>query len=1228
MIPIRLELTNFLAYRNPAPLDFTGIHVAVLTGENGAGKSSLLDAITWTLWGRARAKTDAELVHQGQSEMRVAFTFALRDQRYRVTRAKRAKGGGGLLTFEASDEKGKWYSIGEATIPKTQDKITRVLRLTYDTFVNSAYLMQGKADEFTGKKATERKQVLADILGLQQWDEYEDRAKDRLKHIEIEAVGLEAVLREIEAELARRVDYEHELVEAQARALEVNTRLREAEAGWAAIDQARQKMITLDRMADDLTRRIRDTEHELNTLIAELKEAQSRADTVSILSQMEAAQSRLAKLDELDEQREQMSVARQQSGERAAELRGQNESAEAEANGLKKRLETLNADLALARKRTTEAATAEQNKLNQRMVTLQTTTDPRCPTCGQPLTDEARLQLIGGLNVEIDARDAHLQTELAELEAGRTQSATELNNDIETRREQYRQNQVLLKRLADEQATLDKSLKQMSDDVRERPVFVKLLAELQSALVNAGEAKVRIATLVERLARWQNALDLDREQRLKLNVEADQYTAILRDSAARQTALDRLRQEDSVVKAQVMAAQQKLAALEGQIKQREAKRARHNQLADERGLYLELREAFGKKGVPALMIEAAVPEIESTANALLTRMTSGRMNVRFNTQKETQAGDVRETLDIQISDELGTRAYESYSIDGCEPVYIRRNGRVTSLPIQDLWQTDQATHKVGDYETQAVNFEALCYQDGRAVWLPTESILRHPAPEKMLRVKVSPGNYCVTITACHSVFVMTPEGLQVKRGDELRPGDWMLTPRCIARSTPQAQLDLRELISSDFIERRSQVNKSLHWDEHTIWSRRDQTINRYVPNDKDLAEFLGLAVAEASGRKALTVAAGNNREMAERVVALANRLLGVSRTTLAEVTAEAMARYVAHAPGISSQTPKEQYRPVIGGRLVAHIVGNLIGQGARYKHIPPNVFNASPEAQRAFLKALILGDGNLRIRPAKSQLEVGITTISSQLVADTVFLCRQLGIWARVEKHDEAGLRRGMQHQKSYRIAISGQLNLAPLFGELPGVRSPNQTNFDGLPLPLLGLERHNGQKRLRRAMSDQRFECGMPLVPKRSREQYERLLHWLDDWAVVEVASVESLPPQSPYVYDLVVPDNHSFVAGTGLILVHNSGGEQFRVNFAIRVALSQLLARRAGTQMRTLIVDEGFGALDASGRERLVEAINAAQRDFERILVVTHIDELKDLFPTRIEITKSPRGSEIMVV
>ncbi|MDP2727101.1 MAG: SbcC/MukB-like Walker B domain-containing protein, partial [Dehalococcoidia bacterium] len=92
-------------------------------------------------------------------------------------------------------------------------------------------------------------------------------------------------------------------------------------------------------------------------------------------------------------------------------------------------------------------------------------------------------------------------------------------------------------------------------------------------------------------------------------------------------------------------------------------------------------------------------------------------------------------------------------------------------------------------------------------------------------------------------------------------------------------------------------------------------------------------------------------------------------------------------------------------------------------------------------------------------------------------------------------------------------------------------------------------------------------------------------------------------------------------------SGGETFRINFALRVALSKLLARRAGAQLRLLVIDEGFGTQDSQGKDHLVEAINSIQDDFDKILVITHIQELKDLFPVRIEVVKTVDGSTYYV-
>jgi exonuclease SbcC len=92
-------------------------------------------------------------------------------------------------------------------------------------------------------------------------------------------------------------------------------------------------------------------------------------------------------------------------------------------------------------------------------------------------------------------------------------------------------------------------------------------------------------------------------------------------------------------------------------------------------------------------------------------------------------------------------------------------------------------------------------------------------------------------------------------------------------------------------------------------------------------------------------------------------------------------------------------------------------------------------------------------------------------------------------------------------------------------------------------------------------------------------------------------------------------------------SGGEAFRVNFAIRLALSEVLAQRAGARLQMLVIDEGFGSQDLVGRQRLVEAINLVKDEFAKILVITHIDELKDVFPSRVEVEKTPQGSQVRV-
>jgi exonuclease SbcC len=93
MIPVRLELKNFLSYGTEAPpLEFDHFDVACLSGGNGEGKSALLDAMTWAVWGEGRKssgrrKPDEELIRIGARHMQVSFTFDLEGTRYRVVRS-------------------------------------------------------------------------------------------------------------------------------------------------------------------------------------------------------------------------------------------------------------------------------------------------------------------------------------------------------------------------------------------------------------------------------------------------------------------------------------------------------------------------------------------------------------------------------------------------------------------------------------------------------------------------------------------------------------------------------------------------------------------------------------------------------------------------------------------------------------------------------------------------------------------------------------------------------------------------------------------------------------------------------------------------------------------------------------------------------------------------------------------------------------------------------------
>ncbi len=274
-------MRNFMPYRDNVPvLDFSGIHLACISGDNGNGKSAIIDAITWALWGKARAASDDDLIHAMQSEMEVEFEFNVGDQLYRIirkrSRPKKRRGAGqSSLEFQISNDNGYRPITGD-TIALSQQKIIDILHMDYDTFINSAYLRQGHADEFTTRKPVERKEVLGSILGLDIYDRLEEKAKDVVKQFEADNIQLENSLQEINTELTQKPDFEAELEKVQNALAKIDAAAKEKEKTFNELRKKKENLEIKKTQLDELEARISNNTHNIQRWEEQSKQHQLR----------------------------------------------------------------------------------------------------------------------------------------------------------------------------------------------------------------------------------------------------------------------------------------------------------------------------------------------------------------------------------------------------------------------------------------------------------------------------------------------------------------------------------------------------------------------------------------------------------------------------------------------------------------------------------------------------------------------------------------------------------------------------------------------------------------------------------------------------------------------------------------------------------------------------------------------------------------------------------------
>lgn len=291
MRPVRLRLKGFTSFKDGADVSFEALDRFAICGPTGAGKSSLLDALTFALFADSPRKGTgalAAMISLGRKSFSVVLDFRVGERTFRVSRVRRRTGAGSdQLERVVGPDRTEQLASGERDVT---EQIERLLGLNYAHFTQAVFLPQGKFAEFLKAKPADRRLLLNELLRLMVYERMQERAgldregyKDRRDQAERRLrEDFEGVTAEALADLERQRD---ESAGAVAAAV---AELPELRASRELARQMRAWTVEWEGKVAERDRHLADRT-EIDTARAEWEYAQRAAAVVPLIEQSEGA---------------------------------------------------------------------------------------------------------------------------------------------------------------------------------------------------------------------------------------------------------------------------------------------------------------------------------------------------------------------------------------------------------------------------------------------------------------------------------------------------------------------------------------------------------------------------------------------------------------------------------------------------------------------------------------------------------------------------------------------------------------------------------------------------------------------------------------------------------------------------------------------------------------------------------------------------------------------------
>ncbi|MEM9770697.1 MAG: AAA family ATPase, partial [Cyanobacteria bacterium P01_D01_bin.73] len=1048
-------------------------HTACICGSNGAGKSSLLEAISWVIWGKCRGGAD-DVIRTGEKEAQVDFTFRYGQEVYRVIRSRRLRQSSTLEFQVASidEEPGdrQFKSITEKSVKITQAAIVERLRLDYDTFANSAYLRQGKADEFMLKTAGQRKDILADLLKLSQYEQLADQAKEKAKEFKFEAGQLEGVLERAEVKLSQREEVAQQLDSLEKNIADCQEQDRKIEAQLKERREERQRRQSWVQQQSWQQQQRQSIRQDCDRIGRDLRGiAERQAAAAQVLSQGERIEAEVAEFRRLQQRDEELSAQFKQHSEWVEQRRGLQQERDRQVSqlsgqrqGLTSRLEDLQrqeeeCQKILAKTADIEASLAKLHEARSQLRTIEKLQGQASPL----------MRRSGELVAELERVRARWLTRQEDL-------LEQKRRAIAARETQLPEQAITLQLLGERIEQLEKQ-QVYQQRVREKGIERKTFIDRLEA--NRDELSQRLVKVRERHQLLLNHRPESGELNNSENSEGGDAALKLRedfgtcplcdrplDEAHWQTVLKKQQQDETDLREQLWVIEEQLTVSE---REREVLRDEYKRLIQELAPLGSLLEERGKLQEQCQGLEALVATEESLARELWA---------------------------------IKGAVHWLEGKNGATPEVLPQGGDGAVALVTEKWQVEE-----------------------------------------------------------------TLAGLKFDERD-------LALARGEAERWRHGEIRFHELEQS----RRKQVQ---------IEQQRPQLNQRIKELDRQLA-WLNNPQSNEQGERSLT---GEIEQITEKInalnyqVELHNQLRENLRDQQQWLTQfENLKRCREEKPKLDLQYQQSE---------------------TNQKERQQEIEKLDEQAQELQRQLEQIPDPTEAIAQLEIQCQSLRQTLN-QYLADLGRSQQQAAELDELEKQSQSDRNVLAKHQKQQRIYEE----LAKAFG-----KNGLQALTIETVLPQLEAESNRILSRLSANQLHVQFITQKAKKnqskPRGSRKGKK------GDRALDNVAMTDTL--------EILIADSR----GTRPYETY-SGGEAFRINFSIRLALSRLLTQRSGTALQLLIVDEGFGTQDEAGRDRLVAAINAIAGEFSCILTVTHIPQLKEAFQNRIEVTKTATGSTLQVI